>query len=1091
MTDLVGSTAMADRLGPHASEELRREHFRLLREALARSDGTEVKSLGDGLMVVFANASSAVSCAIEMQQRTEAHNRRADERLEVRIGVAFGESTVDGGDYYGAPPVESARLCAHAEGGQILTTDLVRQVARTREQGVFVALGGLQLKGISEPVEACELRWDPIHAADISLPAPMQRMRAGGFVGRAAERAWLTEMWDEAREGSLRVALICAEAGMGKTRLSAQIGLEAHERGAVVLYGRCDEDLGIPYLPWTQALGHYVREAPAALLESYVERNGDDLSRLLPALGERLPRAVPRSPGDPETDRYLLYGAVAGLLEAAGEAGPLLLILDDLHWADTSTLSLLRHVATRATAIPALIVGTYRDTDLGRDHPLGALSADLAREQHARRLQLTGLPAEDLLTLMQASTGQSLGEDGRALAHQLALETAGNPFFAGELLRHLRESGSVVEDTRGNWRVVGEVSKLGLPQSVREVIGRRVRRLSAETLTVLSAAAVAGRECEIDLLAEVVELPESRVLDRLEEAVTASLLTESAERAGRFAFVHALVEYTLYEDLGRTRRALLHRRTAEAIESKYGDQIDERLGELASHWVEAVVGEDAKRAVGYSRRAAQRALDQLAPEEAVRWFEQALELFEGMRGRDLSERCELLLGLGEAQRQVGDPAFRQTLLDAVALARQLSDIDRLCRGAMANNRGWASNFGGVDAERVQSLERAASALPDSDPRRAQVLALLACELQFADEPEHCASVAAEAIAIARAAGDRSALAHTIANAGWSMVVPHTLAERKRLMEELGTLVTDMGDARLSARSAVSLMMVGLEVGDHGLAERSLHAIRDIAAGVPEPFIGYLRRLLDFGWALLHGDLASAESSAMGAYEVGNTAGQPDAGIFLGAHLFHIRYFQGRAGGLVEQVIGLAGDQANLSGWRAGAAALALIQSGRTEEARELVLGEDLQALPLDEAWSIVMMLWADACSRLGVVDRANELYDLLAPFSGQMSVSGSHVYGSFDWALGALAASGGRGVELAERHFSAAAEIETALQAPLLLARTHARWAGALIADGSPEGVRRAGSLLAEADEAAGRLGAEGIAGEVRELREGERAAAL
>jgi tetratricopeptide (TPR) repeat protein len=609
---------------------------------------------------------------------------------------------------------------------------------------------------------------------------------------------------------------------------------------------------------------------------------------------------------------------------------------------------------------------------------------------------------------------------------------------------------------------------------VREVIGRRVARLGSDARTALSAAAVIGRDFEFDLLLEVLGAKEAQLLDLLEEAMTASLLKENGSRAGRFTFTHALVEYALYEDLGSTRRARLHRRVAEALEERCGADPQDRLGELAGHWCAAVVSADTSKARHYARLAAERALQQLAPDEGARWYRRALDLQVHITSSERPDRCELLIGLGEAQRQLGDPTFRETLLDAAALARELDDHDRLCRAAIANNRGWASSFGGVDVQRVETLEAAAGALPRDDPRRAQLLSLLACELEFAADRGRCLEIVAEAIEIARLSDDPATLAVVIANAISAIVAPHTLAERKRMCDELNELASRLEDPRLSSRAAARGMLVGLESGDRAQAESSLTALRALAASVPEPFIGNLWLLLEFGWALLQGDLSDAERLAIRAHEVGAAAGQPDAAIFLGAHLFHIRYFQGRAGELIDQVTRLADDQESLSGFRAGAAALALIQSGREDQARELVLAEDLRGTPIDEAWPLIMLLWADACSSLQLVDRANELYDLLVPFEGQMAVSGSHVYGSIDWALGALAATRSD-YEAAERHFSAAAEIETRLDAPLLLARTHARWAGALVARGSLGDIERAQQMLEQAQRACRMFGAEGI----------------
>ena len=608
MTDLVASTAMAAALGPAAAEELRVEHFRLLRGAIERTAGREVKNLGDGLMVVFSSASESLACAVAMQQAVEARNRRAEYQLGVRIGVSFGETNAEDGDYFGEPVVESARLCAHAASGQIVVNDLVRRLGGSRDGHSFQSLGGLELKGISEPVQAFELEWGPAPEIGIALPSRLHELPGTAYVGRVAEHERLTRLWGQAREGSLRVVLIGGEAGVGKTRLSTHLAHEVHREGATVLYGRSDEDLGVPYQPWAQALGYLVKEVPQRVLDAHVVHFGGDLARLIPALRDRVPDLPSPRESDPETERYLMYAAVAGLLETAGEEELLLLILDDLHWADGPTLSLLRHVVASGASMAVMVVGTYRDSELARDHPLTALLADLHREQGVERVTLTGLGSEDVVALMEAAAGHELDEDGRALAAEITRETAGNPFFAGELLRHLTESGAIVQAEDGRWRLTGELADLGLPQSVREVIRRRVDRLGADARTALGAAAAIGRDFDLDLLLSVVDLPEARLLDLLYEGVAASLLQENRDRAGRFTFTHALVEHALCEDLGVTRSVRLHKRIAEALEEQCGDEPGERLGELAGHWAAAAVSADTRqgdplRATGSRARA--------------------------------------------------------------------------------------------------------------------------------------------------------------------------------------------------------------------------------------------------------------------------------------------------------------------------------------------------------------------------------------------------------------------------------------------------------------------------------------------------------
>ena len=1081
MTDLVGSTAMADRVGPEAAEELRTEQFGLLRGALERTSGREVKSLGDGLMVVFDSAARSLACAVQMQQAVEARNRRAEEQLGVRIGVSVGDTTTEDGDYFGEPVVESARLCARAEGGQILVNALVRQLAGSRDNHIFRSVGGLQLKGISEPVQAFELCWEPAPVTGIALPERLRELPATGYVGRVAERERMTELWAQAQEGSPRLALISGEAGVGKTRLSTHLALRAHGEGATVLYGRCDEDLGVPYQPWAQALEHLVTEAPQNMLKAHVERHGGDLARLVPALGDRLPDLPSPRQSDPETERYLLYAAVASLLEEAGREEPLLLILDDLHWADSQTPSLLRHLVTAGMSMRVMVVGAYRDSELSQDHPLAALLADLHREQGVERLKLAGLESEDVLALMTAAAGHELDEDGRGLAREITRETAGNPFFAGELLRHLTESGAIVQADSGRWQLAGDLAHLGLPQSVREVIGRRVGRLGPEARTAFSAAAVIGRDFDLDLLLAVVDVPQTRLLDLLDEGVAASLLQENRDRAGRFTFSHALVEHALYEDLGSTRRALLHKRVAEALEEQCGDEPGERLGELASHWSAAVVSADTAKAIHYARRAAERALAQLAPDEAIRWYQRALELHGQVFSGDRSLRCELLIGLGEAQRQIGNPAFRETLLDASGLAQQLGDTDRLARAVLASTRGFSSSIGAVDRERVQALEAASQVLPRNDPRRARVLALLASELQWSGDPALCRQLAAEAIEIARAAGDPVALAHTLAHATWGIWVPDTLEERQRLIAELVALAQRLDDPWLSALAAFRGCSVGIEAGDRSLTESSIAALHALSASVPQPHIRRIGLIFDATWAIVQGDLQAAEQGAIQAFELGTAVGESDALILFGALIGAVRLLQGRLGELAEQMVQLAGEPGGVAGWRAGAA-LALIEDGREDEARELALAEDFRSMPWDQGWPVGAFWWAVVCSRLRLLERARELYELLAPFSGELAAPPGTVAGTFAWALGTLAATLAH-YEQAERHFAAAVEIDERFGAPLFLARTRAGWAGALIARGRSEDLDRALSMLEQAEETAELLGGALVTREVGECR--------
>ena len=323
-----------------------------------------------------------------------------------------------------------------------------------------------------------------------------------------------------------------------------------------------------------------------------------------------------------------------------------------------------------------------------------------------------------------------------------------------------------------------------------------------------------GREFDVDVLAEVVEQGEDELLDLLEEAVEASVLVEQADRAGSFSFAHALVNHTLYEDLGATRRTRLHRRVAEALEELCGDDPGPRLTELAHHWAAATTSVDPAKAMDYSRRAGQRALEELAPDEAMRWFGQALELQSQQSDGDPRLRCDILIGLGEAQRQMGDPDFRQTLLDASAIASELRDGDRLAQAAIANNRGFMSFAGVTDDEVIGVLEEAIELTDAKDlERRATLLSLLTLELIWAGDLPRRLRLGEEALELARRSGDERTLAWVLWRRFNPTAVPETLGQRTEDMKELETIAERLGDPVLRAFAALYASTQTLESGD--------------------------------------------------------------------------------------------------------------------------------------------------------------------------------------------------------------------------------------------------------------------------------------
>ncbi len=487
------------------------------------------------------------------------------------------------------------------------------------------------------------------------------------FVGRANELDRLEALRASERR---RLIAVAGEPGIGKTRLVSEFVGRAEADGALVLFGRCDEETVVPYQPFIEALRSYVGRCPIEQLRRQVTEGGPELSRILPALRRRLPDLPEPPRSDLETERFRLFELVAGFLARIEASAPLVLVLDDLHWADRPTLSLLRHLfrSREGDARPPLIVATYRSTEM-QEAPSEVL-ADLDREGLLGRVSLAGLGAAEVSGLMAGWAGAPPPPE---LARAIFDGTAGNPFFVEELLRHLAEAGwAAPGEARWPSDVAG-IDALGVPEGVKHVVGRRLSRIAPDARRVLTIAAAIGREFSFDVLERLTDLSGDALAEALEQAAAAQLISERPGAFGLYGFSHALIRETLYEDLTLTRRVLLHRRIGGALEDLYAGSLAAHLAELAHHFYEAAQDGDSAAAIDYGERAGERAALQLAYEEAARHYDRALRALELAPERQEERRCGLLIARGEAERRAGDPAYRQTLLDAARLAAELDD----------------------------------------------------------------------------------------------------------------------------------------------------------------------------------------------------------------------------------------------------------------------------------------------------------------------------------------------------------------------------------------------------------------------------------
>src|SRR5947209_6199961 len=594
-TDLVGSTELLTRLGPTA-DDLRRTHFVALRGAVAAHRGEEIKSLGDGLMVAFTSAADALGCGVTMQQAVDRLNRRQPTTpLSIRVGVSAGDVTREDGDLFGQPVVEAARLCDAADGDAILVSDLVLALAGASDGLPAESLGHVHLRGFDRPVAVSRVRWSPLPGGPLPLPPALVLADQPSFVGREAALDRLHQLWDAATTGTRQAVLVAGEPGIGKTRLAVELARSAHAAGATVLYGRCEEGLGAAYQPFTEAVRHYVANCWLEQLAAYVQAHGGDLGRLVPELAQRLPDVPVSQVVEPELYRVRLFEAVTDLLRFAARETPVVLVIDDLHWAARPTLLMLRHVLGSDAATRLLVIATYRDTQLGPGHPLTETLGEVRGRAAVEQLTLGGLARDDVTAFVQLAAGHHLDDRARALARALHAQTDGNPFFVAEILRHLVETGAVYR-REGVWVSDLAIDDISLPEGIRATVGGRLSHVSETARRALSVGSVVGREFDLAVVELVAGGDGEDLLDAFDEGVGARLIAEVPGLVGRFTFSHALVWHTLYEELTAARRARLYRRVGEALEALHPGHLDEHLPSLARHFGEAASQGQARTA---------------------------------------------------------------------------------------------------------------------------------------------------------------------------------------------------------------------------------------------------------------------------------------------------------------------------------------------------------------------------------------------------------------------------------------------------------------------------------------------------------------
>ena len=1075
-TDTVSSTALTERLGDLRYHELRAANVNALRSVIARHGGRVVKDLGDGLMVVFTSARSGVLAAAEMQHAV------AGGELELKIGVHTGEAIEQDGDFHGQAVNIASRICNAAEGGEVLLSDLSHSVVQGSGDLGFDEVRLTTFKGLEGPQPVHPLLWGVLPqqstpglevtpaSVDIAIPPP-SLLQPGrfAFVGRSDTIDGLWNSWKDVDVGARHLVLLAGEPGVGKTRLASELARRVAEAGGSVLAGRCDEDLGVAYLPFVEALRHCCQHVPVERRRGVLGRLPGELQRLWPELPEVVPGLPPVLDADPETQRYRLFDAVVSWLATLSVARPVLLVLDDLHWATQPTLQLVRHILRAEEAPRVLLCATYRDTDLGRTHPLADALADLRRLPNVERFAVGGLSADDVESFLERAAGHELDANGRRLAEAVHRNTGGNALFVGETLLHLVESGRVYAE--GNrWRYDADDAQLGVPEGLREVVGRRLSRLGDDVNDVLRVASVAGLEFDERVVAAAAGKGAEELDRLLAVAAQNGIITDTAPL--RYRFTHAVLRDTLYEELRPSPRIRAHIAVAQAIESVFARRLDAHLADLAHHYSEAAPAGNAEQAIDCAIQAAIAAEAGAAHEEAARFYDLALEALEWEP--DDERRADLLLARGAASWRMNNvDAARSTFEQAAAVARKVGDPERLARAALGAGggsvRAWWIETGRIQQWLIGLLEEALASLPHVDGElRAQVMAMLARELAFVlGSVDRRRELCKDALAMARRVGEARTIARTQCLAFMATSELYTPEERVTSGEEVIAMARQVGDLELEAQGHYQALYGLLERGHLTEAKERIAIVTAIADTLAQPFWRWVVVSWQTVMQLCEGEFDEAEDGMRRAKELADEAGE-----VTGYQVYWIQI------SLLAHVRGTPAEATPPEAFKALMARYTTLSAGVLQPAYiDFVLGNASTALATLEAVSLndfaavpddsyapyafsgsTWMVWY-----LNATSMARPLYNRLLPRRGTMALPmGPHVAApQVDVLLSVLAVLDGR-LDDAEVHLGEAAEWSSRFRIPWYEVGLATATAELAVAQGAPHAASVIGAALAQ-----------------------------
>lgn len=909
------------------------------------------------------------------------------------------------------------------------------------------------------------------------LPGSLRLTSTFPFVGRAAELEALRSLMPKAEGEGRRVVLVGGEPGSGKSRLVREFATTAADDGALVLYGACDAVVRTPYGPFVEALDHLARVLDPDELSAALGTTGGELTRLLPELAVRVPDLPPPVKADPDTERHRLHTAVNDLLTSVGRPRPVLLVLEDGHWADAPTLLLLRHLARAAGSARVLLLCTFRDTQADVPAMLSETLADLRRSDDVVRLRLSGFSGDEVTEFLRRAAGGDLGTGPPELARVIGNLTEGNAFLVCELWRALVET-QFVEIADAKIRLTRPVTDLGTPDSVREVVSQRLSRLAPGTTELLELAATAGAEFELDTVRRAAGLGEPELLAALDEAGSSGMIEELSSRTLAYRFTHELVRRALYDRPSGLRRAELHLRIAEALESAEA-RSGRALADLAYHFAAAAPFGGGARGVEYNVRAGRAAVAALAFDEAADRLQTALEL--GIK--KLPERAEVLLELGTARHRAGKALEALEAFRAAAdISRELQNGDLLAQAAIGYEEAcWRPGI--VDPRAVELLEEAVTALGDaSSELRVGVLGGLGRALDFRGDHERGAIVRTSAITMARRLDDRAGLATVLMRAYWSRGTS-SLEEIVAMLTEAIALGEELGDTEIRAEATSWRVPAFVALADIDAARAEVAVLLEMAEQTAQPFMLHVAEHYGSAIALSDGKIEAAEAIAQRSHEWSRLLTGRDASGVYGIQMFSVRREQGRLPELAPVIRILARNEERAGPWLPGLVSV-LVELGMEAEARRELsrVASDGLDRYRESLWLASLTYLTDAAAALGDETTAALVYPELEPLAGANVMIGHLVtyYGAADRYLGMLASTLGEW-ERAELHFERALELNRRMGAQTWLAHTAYEYARMLLARGSGEGDR-VGALLGEASTHAERIGMPALLGRIRAL---------